>query len=64
MQHLIQLIARNHKKCKECQICVIMFNFWKVTRAPQTALSNFASCPRVSMLQEFYLLTDCPTFVA
>jgi len=49
--------------CNECQICVIMFNFWNVTRALQTALPNFASCSTVSMLQELYLLTSCPTFV-
>jgi hypothetical protein len=48
--------------CNECQICVIMFNFWKVTRAPQTALPNFASCRRVSMLQEFYPTNKVPYF--
>ena len=31
-----------------------MFKFWKVTRAPQTAFLNFASCRRVSMLQKCY----------
>jgi len=30
-----------------------MFNFWKGTRAPQTALPNLASCRRVSMCKSF-----------
>ena len=50
------------EQCNECQSYVIMFNFLKVTRAPQTTLPNVASCRRVSMLQAFYPINKAPYF--